>query len=48
MRCVFGNHDCFFQGEGKLQTTGMRLLGLDWLNEKATCVVCAHCSRRLT
>ncbi len=43
MRCEICHHDQFYQREGKIQTTGMTFLDLDWLNQSATCVVCAQC-----
>lgn len=43
MRCEICDHDRFFQREGKIQTTGMTFLELDWLNQSANCVVCAQC-----
>lgn len=43
LRCEICDHDLFFQREGKIQTTGMTLLELDWLNASANCVVCARC-----
>jgi predicted nucleic-acid-binding Zn-ribbon protein len=43
LRCQICQHDRFFQREGKIQTTGMTLFDLDWLNKSANCVVCAQC-----
>lgn len=43
LQCHFCGHDHFYQREGKIQTTGLTLLDLDWLNKSATCVVCERC-----
>lgn len=43
MTCEICGHDQFYQREGKISTTGMTLLDLDWLNQSANCVVCATC-----
>jgi hypothetical protein len=33
----------FFDREIKLNTTGMELLGIEWMNESATGLICAKC-----
>lgn len=42
-KCQVCDHTEFFQREGKIQTTGMTFLDLDWLNKSANCVVCERC-----
>jgi hypothetical protein len=36
-------NDTFWRREGKLQTTGMTLFGLDAFNASAVCHVCTGC-----
>lgn len=43
MKCEICGHDRSFQGEGKIQTTGMTFLELDFLNPSTDCVVCEQC-----
>lgn len=43
LRCEICHHGRFYSREGKLQTTGMTLLELDWANASATCLVCEKC-----
>jgi ribosomal protein L37E len=41
--CVACGHDEFRKQEAQLNTAGMTLFNLDWLNKSATCYVCARC-----
>ena len=39
-----GEHD-FKDGSAQLNTAGMSLAGLDWLNKSAAILVCTNCGR---
>lgn len=41
--CVHCGHDRFESGKALLNTRGMTYLGLDWLNENATILICKRC-----
>ena len=41
--CVHCKHDSFQKGSAQLNTRGMTFLGLDWLNESATTLICSRC-----
>lgn len=43
--CPFCRHELFHRREIKLNTTGMSLLGWDWLNKAADGLVCDRCGR---
>lgn len=43
MQCPMCANNTFWRREGKLQTTGMTLLGLDAFNASAVCHVCSDC-----
>ena len=43
VHCPMCAGDTFWQREGKLQTTGMTLFGLDAFNASAVCHVCTRC-----
>ena len=41
--CTHCKHDYFHKGSAQLNTRGLTFLGLDWLNESATTLVCSRC-----
>lgn len=41
--CQVCNHPGFWRREGKIHSTGLTMLGLDWANASATCLVCEQC-----
>ena len=43
VRCLHCTHDRFKLGEAQLNTAGMSVLGLDWLNDSADVLVCQAC-----
>lgn len=43
VQCPICATSTFWRREGKLQTTGMTLFGLDAFNASAVCHVCTHC-----
>ena len=45
MRCPHCQHDLFYQRSWLLNTPGMTFFGMEWLNDSATCYVCAQCGR---
>ena len=47
MHCPMCENDMFWRREGKLQTTGMTLLGVDAFNASAVCHVCTECGHIL-
>ena len=42
-RCQVCNHDLFLTRSAQLNTAGLTFLDLDWMNQSATCVICADC-----
>ena len=45
LRCPHCQHDLFYQRSWLLNTPGMTFFGMEWLNDSATCYVCAQCGR---
>lgn len=45
LRCPHCQHDLFYQRSWLLNTPGMTFFGMEWLNDSATCYVCARCGR---
>ncbi|GAA5512596.1 hypothetical protein Dcar01_01312 [Deinococcus carri] len=43
LTCAHCQHDLFHRGEAQLNTQGMTLLGLDWMNRSASYFACANC-----
>ena len=43
MACHHCQHTGFEQKSVQLNTAGMTLLGLDWANRQATCLICTRC-----
>ena len=43
VRCSHCGGTRFDEREGKINTTGMSLLDLDWMNRSATVLVCQEC-----
>ena len=43
MRCHHCEHTGFEQKNVQLNTAGMTLLGLDWANRQASCLICTNC-----
>lgn len=43
LACEICKHDHFYRREAQLNTPGMSLFDLDWMNATATCAVCANC-----
>jgi predicted nucleic-acid-binding Zn-ribbon protein len=41
--CVHCKHDHFNRESALLNTRGLTFLGLDWLNEAATTLICTRC-----
>ena len=44
LTCVVCKHDRFAHRKAQLNTAGMSLLDLDWLNKSANCYVCENCT----
>lgn len=42
-RCQVCNHDLFTKRSAQLNTAALSFLDLDWMNQSATCLVCAEC-----
>ncbi len=45
IECEHCGHKEFDEGQAQLNTTGLTLLGLDWLNQTATTLMCDSCGR---
>lgn len=43
MACHHCQHTGFESKNVQLNTAGMTLLGLDWANRQATCLICTNC-----
>lgn len=43
VRCSHCGGSCFDEREGKINTTGMSFMGLDWANQSAKVLVCREC-----
>lgn len=43
--CPICGHDRFAKGRAQLHTSGMTLMDLEWLQDEATTLACASCSR---
>ena len=43
LRCEICKHERFYRREGKITTTGMTFLELEWANASAECMVCESC-----
>lgn len=43
IHCPHCGRDIFEQSRALLNTSGLTLLGLDWLNQSASILICHHC-----
>lgn len=43
IKCLVCGHDRFHQREAQLNTAGLTLLKLDWMNSSGLCAVCDQC-----
>jgi hypothetical protein len=43
LKCQICGHDEFHLRDAQLNTAGMSLMNLDWLNASARCFVCDRC-----
>ena len=43
LHCQVCGEDEFVERKAQLNTAGMTMMNLDWLNESATCFVCEQC-----
>ena len=43
LKCKHCDHDRFYSGQYLLNTVGLTLLGIDWLNRTADVFICSQC-----
>jgi uncharacterized protein len=44
VRCTHCGGDRFYKSEAQLNTSGMTLFNLDWMNRSGTALICQECS----